>query len=555
MKEFLFKMDSIYIFGHKNPDTDSIVSAMSLAHLKNKLGISAKPYRLGKVSKETKFVLSYFSLETPPLLNNVKTTILDMPFEKIAGARLDTSILEAIWQMEENGVNALAVINKSKHLIGMLELDNMALKLLKNFDKSIKTSTANIIHGLDARLLTSDQYIDQVDGQLIILSYYFDTIVSNNTLEKDHIVIVGDRYDIIEHAIRKKVALIVIPGKNPFIPSRLIEMAEANQVTIIVSNYDSYETAKRIPLCQPIASFVKKDDVFTFYLNDYLAKVLERTKKASHQRFFPVLDASNDTYLGLFTRRNLLSVKGKQVILVDHNEYSQSAEGLKEANILEIYDHHKLGDIKTNSPIFFKNLPVGSSSTIVYNEFKKYDLMPDPKYCGALLSGIISDTLLLNSPTTTQDDVQALASLSKHLDINVDIFSKELFRAGTKLGNESSESLFHKDCKWFEDEGEKIVVSQLFTFEISALEKRLFELEQYMNSLAPVQSNTSAFLLVTDILEKGSFLYYSQSAQKIIDHCFDPSFKPGTFLPNVVSRKKQIMPLLMDGLQKSYRGE
>lgn len=538
----------IYIFGHKNPDTDSIVASLVLGHLKKKLGIKAQACRLGPINKESQYILNRFKINAPRYLKNVKTQVADIPYTKASVGTLTTSIMEAIRLMEKEELRSLAVVSKHNYVMGIVDLQELALAFIRTYEKELNAPFSNVCEGLSASLLTRATPPFYINGEIIVLAYHYDTIKKKDILKDRHIAIVGDRYDITALAIEKNISLIIVTG-NHNLPQELIDKADSKDITIISTPFDSYETSKKLPLCNTIATYLKRDADY-FGDQDYLSGVVEDMKNKPNQSAFPVVDEKN-RYLGMLSRKNLIGAQGKSVILVDHNEYIQSAEGLKEAVILEIYDHHKLGDIKTTYPLKFKNLPLGSTSTLLLQEFLERHIMPDYAYCGLILGGIISDTLMLTSPTTTDTDRKCVALLEKHFGFDVNDFARDMFKAGTALGTISTKELFYKDLKWFESDEKKACISQIFTLDIDTLKKREEELENLMIKIKTENKNAYVILLITDILKKGSYIYYEPDSKYLATYCFRPNIHKGKFLEGIVSRKKQVMPKIMEFISSS----
>ena len=538
----------IYIFGHKNPDTDSIVASLVLAHLKKKLGIKTQACRLGPINEESQYILNRFKINAPRYLKNVKTQVADIPYTKASVGTLTTSIMEAIHLMEKEELRSLAIVSKHNHVMGIVDLQELALTFIRTYEKELNAPFNNICEGLSASPLTRTTLPFYINGEIIVLAYHYDTLKKKDILKDYHIAIVGDRHDITALAIEKNVSLIIVTG-NHNLPQELIDKADAKDITIISTPFDSYETSKKLPLCNTIATYLKRDADY-FGDQDYLSWVLEDMKNKPNQSAFPVVDEKN-RYLGMLSRKNLIGAQGKSVILVDHNEYIQSAKGLREAVILEIYDHHKLGDIKTTYPLQFKNLPLGSTSTLLLQEFAERHMMPDDAYCGLILGGIISDTLMLTSPTTTDTDRRYVALLEKHLDLDVNDFARDMFKAGTALDTISTKELFYKDLKWFESDEKKACISQIFTLDIDTLKEREEELKNLMIKIKTENKNTYVILLVTDILKKGSYIYYEPDSKYLAPYCFGPNIYKGKFLEGIVSRKKQVMPKVMEFISSS----
>ncbi|HHY06530.1 MAG TPA: putative manganese-dependent inorganic diphosphatase, partial [Clostridia bacterium] len=396
----------IYVFGHKSPDTDSVTSAIALSALKNKLGYDTEPGILGPLNKETKYVLDYFKVAYPRSIDNVKTQLRDLNYDQVTGIGPKQSILFAYKLMEENNIKVLPIVDKEHTLLGIVAMKDIAMGLIKGDFYHLETEIGNIVDALEGVLLTGDDL--EIEGTISVISYYYDTMVKGHLLNENSIVIVGDRYDVIDHAITRGVKLVIVTGGKE-IPDKYIDKAEKKGINLVLVKQSTYAAAKLLNQCNYVSSIMKTEDIVKFNENEYLDEVKEELVTNRHSQY-PVVTEDNK-YLGFVSRRHILKPNRKKVILVDHNEYAQSVEGLDEAEIIEVVDHHKIGDILTTTPIEFRNMPVGSTCTIVFNLFKENKVSLDKKIVGLLLAGIISDTLALKSPTTTSLDIEAVKEL------------------------------------------------------------------------------------------------------------------------------------------------
>lgn len=533
----------IYVFGHKNPDTDSVTSAIALSNLKNKLGYESVPCMLGSENKETKYILDYFKVDSPIFLDNVKTQIKDLNYDTIKGISPNHSILYAYKLMEEKVIRTLPIVDEENRLIGIVTMKDIAMGLIQGDFYHLETGLENIAEDLDGEILVAND--TEIKGRISIISYYRDTLAQRQILSKDSIVIVGDRYDIIDYALDCGVKLLIITGgKKP--PQKYIDKAQRKNVNLILVKTDTYKTSKLINQCNYLSSIMINKDIVKFNENEYLDDIKEELINNKHSNY-PIVTDENE-FLGLISRRHVLNPNKKRVILVDHNEYSQSADGLNEAEILEIIDHHKIGDIFTSMPISFRNLPVGSTCTIVFQMYNEYDIPIDKKIAGILMSGIISDTLLLKSPTTTPFDNQAVKELNHILNLNIDNFAMEMFKSGTSLEGQSISEIFNKDFKEFHVHGNKIGIGQVFTLDIEEVLNRKEEFLDFMNSIHENKDHFITLLLITDILKNGSYILFKSNNNGVIPKAFDIEPIQGMFVKNVVSRKKQVIPKLVEAI-------
>ncbi|SCZ05746.1 putative manganese-dependent inorganic diphosphatase [Alkaliphilus peptidifermentans] len=532
---------STFIIGHRNPDTDSVASAIGLSYLKNQLMEDTIPCVIGNLNKESEFVLNYFNMPNPKLIEDVKTQVKDLKHDVIEGLPPSSSILHAYKLMEEEKLETLPILDAKGKLLGIVSMKDIAMGLIKGDFYRLNTSLQNLVDDLNGQVLSGG--IDEIEGNLSVIAYYYKTI--EGILKNNDIIIVGDRYDIIEYAVESKVKLIIITGSSP-IPAKYIDMAIKNNVTMLLVPHDTYFVSKIVNQCNYISTIMRNKDIIEFNQNDYLDEVKEEMG-STHFRNYPVVDDSN-TFIGFINRRHMMNSGRKNVILVDHNEYSQSVNGLREAEILEIIDHHKLGDISTSMPIAFRNSPVGSTCTIIYQMFKEYNIEVPYPVAGILVAGIISDTLYLKSPTTTEVDRLAVTELNMVLNMDLDTFAMDMFKAGTSLEGESVEEIFFKDFKEFKLESCKIGISQVFTLDIDDVLNRKEEFNSFIYKVYSDKGHDLTLLLITDILNKGSYLLYHSSNQHLVPMAFNIQSKEIPFVEGLVSRKKQVLPQLQEAL-------
>lgn len=533
---------AILIFGHKNPDTDSVAAAITLANLKNQLGEAAIPHVIGNINKETQFVLNYFGAEAPKLLRDVKTQVSDLNPNKGHGIAPTRSILHAYRQMVDRQLETLPILDEHNKLLGIVSMKDIAMGLIKGDYYSLTTSFDNLIEGLSGTVLAEPSN-PLIAGKLSTMAFYYKSI--EGTLSQKDIVIVGDRYDIIEYAISAQVQLIIVTG-NKVIPEKYIQQAKEMGVPMLSVPYDTYYTSKIINQCSYVSKIMRTEEIIKFNPEDYLDEVKDAMGN-THFRNYPVVEDDN-TFVGFINRKHIMNSGKKQVILVDHNEYSQSVDGLKEAEILEIIDHHKLGDISTSMPIYFRNIPVGSTCTIIYQMYRENSVAIDNTMAGLLISGILSDTLYFKSPTTTPQDIKAVEALNEILQLDLDKYAMDMFTAGTSLEGQGIEEIFHKDFKEFVVEGNKIGISQVFTLDIDGVFSRKEEFMEYLSKIHRNLSHDITLLLITDILKEGSYLLYETINPSVISQGFGIEPYQGVFLEKIVSRKKQVVPKVLHGI-------
>lgn len=537
-------MSEIMIFGHKNPDTDSVTSAIVMSKFKNKTGHNTKPYVLDEISKESRFVLDYFKVKEPEILENVKIQMKDLNYDRVKAFTYDNSIYDAYLHMGKNRVRTLPVVDDQGILSGIVTMKDIAMSLINSDQRRIETTYENILEGMEGKSL--NKCSENLSGDVMVTAFHLDTIEEMELFTENSIVIVGDRFDIIKFAIEKKVKLIIVTGKAE-LDEKIINASKENCVNMILTDFDTYEATKTIFLTNFVKNIMVKDNILSFAEEDYLDDCRDIIKDSDHSKF--PLVGKDGKYLGIISRSHIISPSKKKVILVDHNEYAQSAEGIFEADILEVVDHHKIGDISTTLPISFRNQPVGSTNTILFNMYKESGIKMDKDEAGLMLSGIVSDTLLLKSPTTTDYDVEAVKELVEITGIDLNEFAMEMFKKGTDISGKSVEEVFFSDYKEFVLEGMKTGISQVFTLNIEAISENIEEYLSFINNLNKNRNHYLTLCIITDIIKQGSYILYNAS-NKSIDNIFEREMYQGIFIEGWVSRKKQIIPVVSEGIRK-----
>ncbi len=535
-------MEKVYIFGHQKPDTDSITSAISLSYLKNKLGMHTVPARLGEINDETKYVLKYFNVATPMFIEDVKLQLKDLNYHKDYFINQNVSIKQAYDYMTEKGITGIPVVDDNKKFVGLVTVKTIFKDLINGDFSYLHTSYNNILNTLEGEeVLKVDE---EITGNLMAAAYRSATIINNVPLEKNHILIVGDRYSVIEYAIMSKVKLLIVVG-NGEINEEHLNLARENHVNIIRTKFDTFHTTKVIGLANYLKNVIPSDRPYTFDEGTYYDDFVVKTSKLKHNNY-PII-GKNDICKGLIRITEITDKRRKKVILVDHNELEQSAEGLEEADIIEIVDHHKIGNISTKNPINFRNMSVGCTNTIIYLMYQENNVEIPREIAGVMLSGILSDTLALTSPTTTDLDRQVVSSLAKIVDIDYQKYALDMFKAGTSLQGKTIEEIVNTDIKGFANDDLTFAVSQVFTLDIDSILARKEEYIDYINELAKNKEYRLVLLVVTDIIRNGSYLFYTDGSSEIIGDGFDiTDMKQGTYVDGVVSRKKQVVPAIMD---------
>ena len=535
-------MEKVYIFGHQKPDTDSITSAISLSYLKNKLGMHTVPARLGEINDETKYVLKYFNVATPMFIEDVKLQLKDLNYHKDYFINQNVSIKQAYDYMTEKGITGIPVVDDNKKFVGLVTVKTIFKDLINGDFSYLHTSYNNILDTLEGEEVL--KFDEEITGNLMAAAYRSATIINNVPLEKNHILIVGDRYSVIEYAIMSKVKLLIVVG-NGEINEEHLNLARENHVNIIRTKFDTFHTTKVIGLANYLKNVIPSDRPYTFDEGTYYDDFVVKTSKLKHNNY-PII-GKNDICKGLIRITEITDKRRKKVILVDHNELEQSAEGLEEADIIEIVDHHKIGNISTKNPINFRNMSVGCTNTIIYLMYQENNVEIPREIAGVMLSGILSDTLALTSPTTTDLDRQVVSSLAKIVDIDYQKYALDMFKAGTSLQGKTIEEIVNTDIKGFANDDLTFAVSQVFTLDIDSILARKEEYIDYINELAKNKEYRLVLLVVTDIIRNGSYLFYTDGSSEIIGDGFDIiDMKQGTYVDGVVSRKKQVVPAIMD---------
>lgn len=537
-------MKKTYIFGHKNPDTDSVTSAIALSYLKNKQGYNTKPVILDSLNEETEFVLKYFNIDIPEFLNDVKIKIEDIEYYKNFYVKENVSVLKAYEEIRKNSVTAIPIIAENKKLLGLLTLKAIANELISgNFNK-IETSYQNIIDTLNGKeVLKLDE---EITGNILVASYGSETIVTNINMDSETVLIVGNRYRVLEYAIESKVKLLIVIGGHTM-PEELLKKAKENGVNVIYTKYDSFYTAKLIGLSNYVKKLLDNTRIESVNKKDDLDVLIDISAKKGYNNF-PVVNEKGKCE-GLIRITDIKEKNSKKVILVDHNEIEQSATGLEEAEIVEIVDHHKIGSISTTKPINFRNMSVGSTNTIVYLMYKEARIEVPSNIAGIMFSGIASDTLNFTSPTTTQLDIDVANELEKIAGINKEEYVMTMFKEGTKIEGKTKEEIITKDLKIFQVDNQKIAVSQVFTLSANQI---LLEKEGYIAQMEKIKKEKGYLMIImylTDIVKKGSYVLYTESATEILkDAMQKEEIYQGIYRNGILSRKKQIIPKLMNSI-------
>ena len=533
-------MDTIYITGHRNPDTDSIVSAMAYAALKNALGDRRyQAARLGQISDETQAVLDRFGVQPPMLLNNLRTQVQDLDFDTPPILSPAATVSRAWQMMQEDGFNVLPVANDDGILRGMISAGDIASNDVASVrDPYMKgLPVYNLLSVLEGRILNKGgEMKDIISGEVTIaLPTGRENLIFSN---RDSIVVCGDQPDMIRRAVELNVNCVIVCQAE--VEQDLLD--QETETCIISTPFDAYRTVRLICNALPIGGICNGQDLVCFHLEDYIDDV-RNTVLESRFRAYPILD-ENEHVVGTLSRYHLLRPRRKQVILVDHNELSQSVAGLEQAEILEIVDHHRLADIQTKHPVYMRNEPVGSTATIIAGMYQEKGLMPTETMAGLMAAAIVADTVMFKSPTCTQRDIDVANRMARIANISLEELGKAIFAAG--CGDDKTvQAMLETDYKEFHIAGHNLAISQITCMDSDRLLKRKDEFLSAMTEIRKNKRMDTVLLMITDVLLDGTQLLFLGDENNIAqafnirnaeDNC--------AFLPKILSRKKQVVPTL-----------
>ena len=547
--------NKILVIGHKNPDTDSICSAISYAALKRKItgSDSYEARRAGDLNPETSFVLDYFHVPLPELTEDVRPQVCDIEIRTIPGVDREMSLKNAWKRMKEENCVTLPVVTGNNHLSGLITVNDITKLNMDVFDHEMlsraKTPYRNIIDALEGELVVGDAegYFDH--GKVLIAAANPDLM--ENYINEGDIVILGNRYESQLCAIEMDAGCLVV-CLGAAVSQTIKKLATEKGCRIIVTDYDTLTVARVISQSVPVSYGMVSEDLLTFSTEDYVDEIRDTMARVRH-RDFPVLEGSH--YRGMISRRNLLGMKKKQVILVDHNERGQAVDGIASAEILEIIDHHRLGTIETISPVFFRNQPLGCTGTIIRQMYRENGVTPDPVIAGLMLSAIISDTLLFRSPTCTAVDREAASDLAGIAGIDMEDFARKMFAAGSSLHGKSPMQILKQDRKEFTVGGKNITVSQISSMNSGEFPELKAQVLPCMKEYLENSRLDMVFFLMTGILENSSDLIcVGDGAEDLVKLAFEGRMEElpgdeGFRLPGVISRKKQVIPAITAGLE------
>ena len=538
--------DLVYVSGHRNPDTDSICSAIAYSYLLNATNkYNAIPVRLGEINRETEYVLKRFGVEHPVLLKTVKQKVEDLNYDKVTVFSKDLTLKTAWFLLKQQNLKSAPILDEHGQLLGLLSTSNIIEGYMDQWDsevlKKAKTPVENVIDTLEANVIYLNESLKVVEGDIHIAAMS-GSEAKKRIHENDVVIVGGDRSDDLEELISVKPSLIVLTGSLTA-DENVVKKCEEQGISIISTPFNTYQTSQQIVQAIPVEYVMIKGDIKTFSTDDtldYMKEVMSETR----YRGYPVIDLNNRC-VGSISRFALLKGLRKKVILVDHNERGQSIPGIEEADILEIVDHHRVADIQTVGPLMFRGEPLGSTATIVTKMFDELDVEMPSHIAGLLLGAVVSDTLLFKSPTCTPVDTKIAKKLSKIAGVDIQEFAMEMFKAGTSLVGKTVDEIFNQDFKKFSFDNLQVGVAQANSMDIEGFLPYKKDMLDYMNKFAEDNNLEFTLLLLTDIINANSEIFVGGPRPELVEKAFNVQLTEcqGT-LVGVISRKKQVVPAI-----------
>lgn len=544
--------EEIHVIGHINPDTDSVCSAIAYAAFKRQMtGKNYTAKRAGQINSETRFVLQKFGVPEPEYLSDVRTQVFDIDVVQVPGVGSDISLKRAWEIMKECGLATLPVVCKNGQLEGLITIEDIAKSYMDVYDSCIiakaETPFRNLIETLEGEMIVGDPDEIIQSGKCLIAAANPDLM--ENYIEKDDIVILGNRYESQLCAIEMGAKCIIVCDGS-LVSFTIKKLAESKGCFIIKTPYDTYTATRLVNQSMPIRYFMKQKALITFQRNDYVDDIRETMAKKRY-RDFPIMDL-NGSYYGMISRRSLLGARKKRLVLVDHNEVTQAVDGLDEAEVLEVIDHHRIGSLETMNPVYFRNQPLGCTATIIYQMYREQELEISREIAGLLCSAILSDTLIFRSPTCTETDKKAAYALAQIAGIEPESYAAEMFAAGSNLSAKTPEEIFYQDFKKFVVNDVSFGVGQINSMTQKDLEDVRERMIPYMAKALTAHSIPMLFFMLTDILQGTTELLCAGNGAKELAleafHLKDDTDQ--IILENTVSRKKQLIPALMQAIQQ-----
>ena len=536
----------VYVSGHRNPDTDSICSAIGYAYLLKAINrYNAVPVRLGEISRETEYVLKRFNVEIPVLLKTVKQKVEDLNYDKVTVFSKDLTLKTAWFLLKQQNLKSAPILDEHGQLLGLLSTSNIIEGYMDQWDsevlKKAKTPVENVIDTLEANVIYLNESLKVVEGDIHIAAMS-GSEAKKRIHENDVVIVGGDRSDDLEELISVKPSLIVLTGSLTA-DENVVKKCEEQGISIISTPFNTYQTSQQIVQAIPVEYVMIKGDIKTFSTDDtldYMKEVMSETR----YRGYPVIDLNNRC-VGSISRFALLKGLRKKVILVDHNERGQSIPGIEEADILEIVDHHRVADIQTVGPLLFRGEPLGSTATIVTKMFDELDVEMPSHIAGLLLGAVVSDTLLFKSPTCTPVDTKIAKKLAEIAGVDIQEFAMEMFKAGTSLVGKTVDEIFNQDFKKFNFDNLQVGVAQVNSMDVEGFLPYKKDMLDYMNKFAEDNNLEFTLLLLTDIINANSEIFVGGPRPELVEKAFNVQLTEcqGT-LAGVISRKKQVVPAI-----------
>ena len=543
----------VVVIGHRNPDTDSICSAIAYAELKNRTStLVCEPRRAGKMNQETEFVLKKFGVTPPRMCTDVNPKIRDVDYREMPGIPGSTSLRRAWKIMRDQQIDTLSITSADNELEGIITVKDLATANMDVFDTAVlaksRTSYKNILETLNGTMVVGNADAVCTTGHIKIGTATPEMLESS--VEKGDIVILSNRYESQLCAIEKEASLLIICN-GAKVGRTIQRIADETGVAIMTTPEDTYAAGKLISQCAPISYYMTRDNILKFTLVTPVADVLRVMAKVRH-RYFPILD-EDGKYCGMVSRRNVIALRKRRIILVDHNEATQAVEGFEQAEILEIIDHHRIGSLETSGPVYFRNQPVGCTATIITQMYDENGVDIPPQIAGLLLAAILSDTLAFRSPTCTPVDENAAKRLAKIAGVDIEEFSTEMFEAGEKLDGKTPEEVFLQDFKVFMCGDIRFGVAQGSYMTRKNLQAAQALLQPYLEEARNKQNVEDLYMLLTDVPKEESVVICTgRYAAEVLSNGFEsrPAADGSWTLPGVVSRKKQFIPAMMSAYQE-----
>ena len=543
----------VVVIGHRNPDTDSICSAIAYAELKNRTStLVCEPRRAGKMNQETEFVLKKFGVTPPRMCTDVNPKIRDVDYREMPGIPGSTSLRRAWKIMRDQQIDTLSITSADNELEGIITVKDLATANMDVFDTAVlaksRTSYKNILETLNGTMVVGNADAVCTTGHIKIGTATPEMLESS--VEKGDIVILSNRYERQLCAIEKEASLLIICN-GAKVGRTIQRIADETGVAIMTTPVDTYAAGKLISQCAPISYYMTRDNILKFTLVTPVADVLRVMAKVRH-RYFPILDEEGK-YCGMVSRRNVIALRKRRIILVDHNEATQAVEGFDQAEILEIIDHHRIGSLETSGPVYFRNQPVGCTATIITQMYDENGVDIPPQIAGLLLAAILSDTLAFRSPTCTPVDENAAKRLAKIAGVDIEEFSTEMFEAGEKLDGKTPEEVFLQDFKVFMCGDIRFGVAQGSYMTRKNLQAAQALLQPYLEEARNKQNVEDLYMLLTDVPKEESVVICTgRYAAEVLSNGFEsrPAADGSWTLPGVVSRKKQFIPAMMSAYQE-----